>query len=301
MKNPFKVLTVFGSPADKASNTRAFADGFLDMVEEEGLTVEREYISLGKHDIQMCRGCWACTRGAACPIDDDINSIKAAMVDCDMLILASPVYTNQVSAQMKAFLDRLFTWCHVFPLIGKYGLSLVTTANDGHEETANFLEKMLATYGIQSFGPVTATGAFSSGLFPRKASELARYRKLAQRVAWTVRGGKFPRATAWNKKMFKAMRRKMAGMHAIRYILDGPIEGQPDPPRFLVNLIKKRLEQTGSKRNVLQQMTRNATFEYEWWKARGWFGTKSFRELAATPLPERFDVKERLLEHAHSA
>lgn len=31
------------------------------------------------------------------------------MLECDMLIMASPVYTNQVSAQMKALFDRLFT------------------------------------------------------------------------------------------------------------------------------------------------------------------------------------------------
>ena len=60
------------------------------------------------------------------------------MLKCEVLILACPVYENQVSAQMKALFDRLFVWCHIFPLLGKYSLSAVTTGNDGYQQTGEY-------------------------------------------------------------------------------------------------------------------------------------------------------------------
>lgn len=108
MRRAFKILAIVGSRNDRTSNTRSIVDGFLDMVANEGLAFERRVISLGTHPVKECRGCWVCTRGKPCPIQDDsLQEIKAAMVACDMLVLANPVYTNQVSGQMKAFLDRL--------------------------------------------------------------------------------------------------------------------------------------------------------------------------------------------------
>ena len=122
MKSTFKILTILGSPHDRKSNTKALVNDFVEDLENEGLELDHEVISLGRKKVEPCKGCWNCTFDRPCRIKDDLEEIKIKLIECDMLIVASPVYTNQVTAQMKAFFDRLFTWCHIFPLLGKYSL-----------------------------------------------------------------------------------------------------------------------------------------------------------------------------------
>ncbi len=298
MHASLKVLTILGSPQDKRSNTRALVEDFLEEASAEGLTVEHRVISLARKKVRPCVGCWTCTREKPCPLSrqDDLAEIKAAMLDCDMLILASPVYENNVTAQMKALFDRLFTWCHVFPLQGKLGLSACTTGSDGDKETGEFLEKMLATYGVSSFGTISSRGAFQSGEFPKRAIARRKNAALAKRVARRIlRGESALPVNRVQRRMFGTMRRKVMGIHTIHTIAHGPVEGQPRPPRLKLWMMRKifrRLEVTD------EQMARWADsmpFEYNWWKARGWLSARSFQALVAAPVPPDFDVKMRLL------
>ncbi len=101
-----RILTILASPHNQNSNTRTFVDDFVDEMKSEGLDLVHQVISLREKKVNPCLGCWNCTKGKPCPVQDDLSEIKEAMIDCDMLILASPVYTNQVTAQMKALFDR---------------------------------------------------------------------------------------------------------------------------------------------------------------------------------------------------
>ena len=296
MSDNFKVVTIVGSPHDKRSNTRALVEDFLDDVEEAGLAVERQFISLGRQSVLPCKGCWNCTVEKPCPLrDDDLREIKSAMIDCDMLIMACPVYTNQVTAQMKALFDRLFTWCHTFPLLGKYSLSVCTTGNDGQEEVGSFLEKMLATYGTWSFGTVVGTGAYTPGFFPRRSESRAKHVKLAQRVAKTVLAGKLPPAGQWQRKMFSLMKRKMTGVQVIDYIHNGPAEGKPEPPRMMLKMVRGLLQKRNVSSEQVGKLAGLMSFELRWWQSRGWFSARNFKELAAIPVPADFDIRTRLL------
>jgi len=185
MNKVLKVLTILGSPHDAKSNTRAMVEDFVADMAAEGLELEHDVISLGTKEVLPCKGCWNCTREKPCPLSpkDSLEEIKAAMIDCDMLILASPVYTNQVSAQMKAFVDRLFTWCHIFPLLGKYSLAACTTGGEGERHVTSFLEKMLATYGTRYLGAIASRGGLTPGFFPARGMAREKNRKLAKRAA----------------------------------------------------------------------------------------------------------------------
>jgi hypothetical protein len=37
------------------------------------------------------------------------------------------------------------------------------------------------------------------------------------------------------------------------------------------------------------------SFEYKWWRSRGWLRTKSFQDLAKLEAPTDFDTRRRLL------
>lgn len=57
MSKKFSVLTIFGSPHDRNSNTRAFIGDFLDDIEESGLPLDRDFVSLGTSTVRPCKGC----------------------------------------------------------------------------------------------------------------------------------------------------------------------------------------------------------------------------------------------------
>lgn len=297
MTRTFKILTILGSPHNRKSNTRALVEDFIEEVRNAGLQLEHEIISLGRTKVEPCRGCWRCTTGKPCPVKDDLEEIKIKMIECDMLIVASPVYTNQVTAQMKAFFDRLFTWCHIFPLLGKYSLSAVTTGNDGQGETAAFLEKMLATFGTFSFGSIKSMGGFTPGFFPWRAHSRSKNRKLAKKVASTVMKGKLPRTRRIQKKMFWAMKMKMTGIHTVNCKQFGIPEGQPKPNPLRAKLMYTFFRRFKLTEEQLDKWGKILAFELAWWRDRHWLESRSMKQLMDIPTPEDFNVSSRLLKN----
>lgn len=297
MKNVFKILTIIGTPHDAKSNTRALIEDFVEEVENAGLNLEHEVISLGRKKVEPCRGCWSCTYERPCPIKDDLEEIKEKMIECDMLILGSPVYTNQVTAQMKAFLDRLFTWCHIYPLLGKYSLSALTTGNDGQKETGHFLEKMLATYGTFSFGTLQSMGGFTPGFFPWREQARNNNKAFAKKIANTILAGKLPKKRKIQKEIFKIMKNKMSGIHTVNCMGHGIPNGQPAPPKVKIKILNFFFKKMKLSEKDIRKWAGFLTFELAWWRDRNWLDSKSLKHLMSKPVPADFDIKSRLLKN----
>lgn len=293
-----EILTILGSPHDQNSNTRALVDDFVEEIALAGLPVEHRAISLGKMEVKPCIGCWSCTRNMPCPLssEDALDEIKAAMIDCDMLIMASPVYTNQITAQTKALFDRLFTWCHIFPLLGKYSLSACTTGNEGIKPVRDFLQKMLATYGTYSFGHIQSKGGFTSGYFPFREKARKKNRKLAQTVADTIKQDRTLPVSPLQKRMFRVMQQKMGGCNTLRYLAGSDSKSDVAPSWLKLKIMEKILRKISLGEEDIERISRMMEFEYNWWADRNWFRARSFGQLASTPVPPGFDVKQRLME-----
>lgn len=102
-----KVIAVNGS-ARKNGNTGILLNTVFSELNNEG--IDTEVINLAGHVIQGCRACGACkkTKNNKCIFDNDItNEIIEKMVEADGVILASPTYFADVSAEMKAIIDRV--------------------------------------------------------------------------------------------------------------------------------------------------------------------------------------------------
>lgn len=99
-----KVIAINGS-ARKNGNTALIIGKIFEQLTNQG--IETELIQLADYDIQPCRGCFACKgRGNCVFTNDGFTEIFASMVKADGIILGSPVYSADVSAKMKAFLER---------------------------------------------------------------------------------------------------------------------------------------------------------------------------------------------------
>lgn len=99
-----KVIGINGS-ARKDGNTAIIIGKIFDELSNDGIVTE--LIQLADYDIQPCRGCFACKGRGNCvfPTDGFVD-IFSRMVEADGIILGSPVYSADVSAKMKAFLER---------------------------------------------------------------------------------------------------------------------------------------------------------------------------------------------------
>ena len=148
-----KIIAINGSPRSVRGNTRRLAGLVLDGAAAAG--AETEMIDLAELSIVPCTACDACSINGVCVNDDDVPALLARMKDADAIVLASPVYIDNVTGQMKVFFDRLADAIHYQVLDGKYGCAVVTTEESGGDEVAGYLNHVLNYLGIVSVGGIT--------------------------------------------------------------------------------------------------------------------------------------------------
>ena len=62
---------------------------------------------LADFSLGPCDGCRTCFDSKNCVVKDDVEKIYEKMAEADGIIIGSPVYFNNVSAQTKTFIDRV--------------------------------------------------------------------------------------------------------------------------------------------------------------------------------------------------
>lgn len=104
-----KVLAINGS-ARKDGNTAVLIGAVFDELEKAD--IECELVQLAVRDIHGCRACWSCGGKGNCVFDDDtFCELFQKMRDADGIILASPVYTGNISSVLQAVLERAAVVC----------------------------------------------------------------------------------------------------------------------------------------------------------------------------------------------
>lgn len=102
-----KAIAINGSPR-KNGNTYTLLTTVLNELESRG--IQTELIQAGDRSIHGCIACGKCRQSETprCVFDDDIvNASIQAIAKADAIILGSPVYFGGLTAQMKAFIDRV--------------------------------------------------------------------------------------------------------------------------------------------------------------------------------------------------
>ena len=107
-----KILGIVGSKR-KNGNTSSLVLNALENAKGEG--VETEVIFLGDYSIKGCTGCEGCRDTYKCVINDDMQKIYPLLLEADAIILGSPTYFYNVTADVKAFIDR----CYCFEVMSK--------------------------------------------------------------------------------------------------------------------------------------------------------------------------------------
>ena len=153
-----KVMSIIGSPKGMKGNTGLLLNPMLEAAQNAG--AETEIYSLGDLSVLPCNGCQeVCHTTGTCRQKDDFEKIKDSMIDADGIIFASPNYTFNVSAHMKALLDRCNLLLHCQRLTGKYGAVVVTSGGSDPEVAENYLLTVMKNYGLWTLGSISAVRA----------------------------------------------------------------------------------------------------------------------------------------------
>ena len=102
---------------------------------------EDEVFRIGEKDVRACLACDGCKRQHTpnCVQKDDFTALIPALDKCDAMLILGPVHWDQFPAQLKAFLDRTYSFMDF-------------TQPDF--SMASRKDKKLAAYFFAGFGPV---------------------------------------------------------------------------------------------------------------------------------------------------
>lgn len=203
-----KILVLVGSYR-RNGNTDQISGLIKEHLAEEAKRVQEpleiETVYLGQQNLQFCRGCRICyNRGEEhCPVKDDLLSIKAKMLSADGILMASPVYVDDVSGITKNFIDRLCHVCHRPQLAGKVAFLVATTGGSRTGKTLETMRMALQTWGTH----VVGGSGYKMGALMRKEDTRAKFdaqaAREAQRFFHAVHSKSYRKPTFFSLMMFK--------------------------------------------------------------------------------------------------
>lgn len=143
------ILIIHGSP--RRGNTWNIVNRVKEKINEK-IDVDYEIIELSKMKIPMCTGCFNCILKSEekCPHYESIKYINNKIDWCDAMIITSPVYSLQVSGQLKNFIDHMSYNFHRPKYFNKKALIITTTAGVNAKEISNYIKEVLTFWGINT-------------------------------------------------------------------------------------------------------------------------------------------------------
>jgi multimeric flavodoxin WrbA len=176
-----KVVAVIGSPR-RRGNTATLVEAALGELERSGCACTR--IVLADKRIEFCSGHVFCGE-RACPQDDDMAGVLEPVYAADGLILATPIYYENVSGQMKTFMDRNATRYYGGEHLTPRAVGLIAVAGESDaEDTLAAMRRFLALSNPEEL-PVVALGGLADkpGDAAQDAELMAKARELGRSMA----------------------------------------------------------------------------------------------------------------------
>ena len=182
-----KVVALQGSPR-KNGNTELLMQQVVQEAEKLGAKTEVFY--LNGLNMKGCQACFACKTNPLCVMKDDASKILEAIAAADAVILATPVYMWDMTAQLKLLVDRLF--CFLNPNYSSKlspGKKVLWTITQGNPDEKGFMAafekhgKMLQFLGFGQNQFLLAGGLRTPGEISARAEVLQKARDLA---GWLV-------------------------------------------------------------------------------------------------------------------
>lgn len=174
-------ILVLESSGNRKGSSNMLAEEFIRGARQSGH--ETEVFDVIHADIHPCLGCGRCGMDGPCVQQDDYETaLKPLIRDADMLVFAMPVYYYSWPAQLKAVIDRFYSFTG--ELTGMHKKTALLAAAWDDEESAfeivkAYYQKICDYMQFEDQGMViglacgTPSMTRNSG-YPREAYELGR-------------------------------------------------------------------------------------------------------------------------------
>ena len=156
-----KVVILNGSPRKKG-NTAALIAEFTRGTKEAGNTVTEFF--LDGMDIHGCKGCFGGHSSKECPCvqKDDMMQIYPAVKECDVIVLATPLYYWNMSGQIRIAIDRLFALeegdGNLLRGHNRSSALLMAAEGNGFEDVLTYYNHLMKHLNWENIGHVLAGG-----------------------------------------------------------------------------------------------------------------------------------------------
>jgi multimeric flavodoxin WrbA len=128
VRNTMKAVGIVGSPR-LGGNTEIITTHCLKAIAEEG--IETELVRLAGLKISGCIDCGYCRdHQGECSVKDDMQAVRARMVEADAIIIGTPVYFGAATALVRGMMERA-AFCERGAFTGKVGGPLVVARRGG--------------------------------------------------------------------------------------------------------------------------------------------------------------------------
>ena len=193
-----KIAGIVGSRR-KNGNTAVLVEEALKPFIKAG--EETELVYLSDYRITPCSGCEGCRKTYRCIVDDDMQKLYKIITESDAVILGSPTYFYNVTADVKAFLDRLYAfeifdpedrsvWMGINEALGGKYAAVIAVCEQHNEAdmgyTADTMEKTLQALGYRVVETVKTIGLYSKGEAAESSSELLKAEKAGIKLLKTI-------------------------------------------------------------------------------------------------------------------
>ena len=171
-----KITVITGSP-HRAGTSALLADKFIAGAEKNGHKVFR--FNAAFKNIHACTGCNACGMNGPCVFKDDIErELMPELLDSNMIVLVTPLYYYDMSAQLKTVIDRMHGRLRSFD--GKKSILMATAWNSAgwtFDALVNHYDSLVEFMHWHDMGKVLALGSGTRRMieeteFPEQAERL---------------------------------------------------------------------------------------------------------------------------------
>ena len=174
-------ILVLESSGNKNGSSNMLAGEFIRGARESGHEIT-EY-DVFRKDIRPCIGCTRCGMSGPCVQKDDYeNELKGLIRDTDMMVFVMPVYYYNWPAQLKAVIDRFYSYTGELTSMRKK-TALITVAWDNSDSAFDvvkaYYRKICEYMDFQDQGQIIGKGCGTphmtrSSCYMKQAYELGK-------------------------------------------------------------------------------------------------------------------------------
>jgi len=182
-----KVVAFNGSPR-RDGNTAILIGRVCAELERKGIRTEQ--VSLAGQPLRGCVACYGCVKNkdrrcAVC--DDAANGCIEQMLDADGIILGSPVYFQDVTAEMKALIDRagFVSRANGRMFSGRLGGSVAALRRTGGVRTIDTMDHFFLSGEMVIVGRAVGFG-MEKGEVEQDGEGMQQAESLGRRMAWLL-------------------------------------------------------------------------------------------------------------------